>query len=139
MIPELDVRRCNAEKKYTGELVFDFEPEQSLVDIPYVSPDGSVSARLHYDILEDDSVEIAGTLSFALKGLCSRCLKETRQVVAGEAEGYFIPNGNGEEDYAYRNGVIDLREFLRDAVLFLLPARLICSETCTAPDYNEEE
>ena len=101
MIPELDVRRCNAEKKYTGELVFDFEPEQSLVDIPYVSPDGPVSARLHYNILEDDSVEIA--------------------------------------DYAYRNGVIDLREFLRDAALFLLPARLICSETCTAPDYNEEE
>ncbi len=138
MVPKLDVRRANAEKKYTGELCFTFEAEPSLVEIPFVSISSPVEAKLRYAILEDDSVEIEGSLAFTLKGSCSRCLRETEQRVSGEAEGYFVPYGEGGEDYSYSNGVIDLGEFLRDSVIFLTPARLVCSENCTAPDYKEE-
>ena len=140
MIPRLDVRKLSAEKKYSGDLSFEFEAEENLIDIPYVSISAPVKAELHYEILEDDSVEVKGKLFYPLKGLCSRCLKETMMNVEAEVEGYFIPSGGkGEdEDYSYTNGFIDLREFLRDAVMFSTPAGLLCSEDCTAPDYKED-
>ena len=140
MMPRLDIRKLSAEKKYEGRLDFEFEAEDSLLDIPYVSFSSPVKAELSYEILEDDVVELKGTLSFSLKGLCSRCLKETEQRIVGDAEGYFIPEGGKgeEEDYTYSNGFIDLREFLRDAVMFIMPAGLLCSEDCTAPDYKED-
>lgn len=137
MVPTLDVRRCNAEKKYAGELRFGFDPDPTLVDIPYVAFSSPVEADLHYEILEGDWVEVKGTLSFSLKGLCSRCLKETEQRLTAEAEGCFIPEGNGSDDYAYRNGIVDLTEFLRDAVLGALPNGLYCSDTCSAPEYDK--
>ena len=140
MVPRLDVRKLCAEKKYAGDLEFSFEPEENLLDIPFVSFSSSVEAKLRYEILEGNTVEVKGTLSFSLKGLCSRCLKETEKRFTGDAEGYFIPTGGKgeEEDYSYSNGFIDLREFLRDAVLFNMPAGLLCSEDCTAPDYKED-
>lgn len=137
-VPKLDIARCNAEKKYAGTLRFGFCADGSLLDIPYVSFASPVEAELSYDILEDDSVEIRGTLSFVLQGACSRCLRQTQQRVSGEAEGYFVPGDGNGEDYSYRNGVIDLTEFLRDSLLFLLPARLVCSAPCVAPDYKED-
>ena len=120
------------------DLSFTFEADPSLVEIPYVSPSSPVEANLHYEILEDDSVEISGSLAFSLKGSCSRCLKETEQRVSGEVEGYFVPNGEDGEDYSYSNGVIDFGEFLRDSLIFLMPERLVCSETCAAPEYKED-
>ena len=138
MVPKLDVRKANAEKKYAGDLSFTFEADPTLVEIPYVSPSSPVEAKLHYEILEDDSVEIAGSLAFSLKGSCSRCLKETEQRVSGNVEAYFVPDGESGEDYSYSNGVIDFGEFLRDSLIFLMPSRLVCSETCVAPDYKED-
>lgn len=133
---KIDVRKCNAEKRYAGDLTLEFEGDDSLIDIPFVAFSSPVKADLHYEILEDDSVEVTGKVSFSLKGLCSRCLKETERSFSEEAEGYFSPV-EGEEDYCYRNGVIDLGEFLRDAVLDALPAGLICSEDCTPPAYKK--
>ena len=138
MAPKLDVRRANAEKKYAGDLSFAFEADPSLIGIPLVAFSSPVEAKLHYEILEDDSVEITGSLAFTLKGSCSRCLKETERRVCGEAEGYFVLGGDGGEDYSYSNGVIDFGEFLRDSMIFLMPTRLVCGETCVAPDYQEE-
>ena len=138
MVPKLDVRRANAEKKYAGDLSFTFEADPSLVEIPFVSFSSPVEAKLHYEILEDDSVEIEGSLAFSLKGSCSRCLKETQQHVSGSAEGYFVPDCEDGENYSYSNGVIDFGEFLRDSVIFLMPTRLVCGENCAAPDYKED-
>ncbi len=135
---KLDVRRANAEKKYAGELSFTFEADASLVEIPFVSISSPVEATLHYEILEDDSVEITGSLAFSLKGSCSRCLRETQQRIVGDVEGYFVPDGEDGEDYSYSGGVIDFGEFLRDSVIFLMPARLVCGDSCAAPDYKED-
>ncbi len=140
MIPKLDVKRLLAEKKYAGDLSFDFEAEQDLLEIPFAEIVSPVRALLSFAILEDNSVEIKGKLVFTLKGLCSRCLKETEREYEGEAEGYFVPSGGkGEDgDYPYSGGMIDLREFLRDALAFSLPASLLCGENCTAPGYKED-
>ena len=136
----IDVRKCNAEGKYTGTLDFEFEGDASLIDIPFVSFSTPVHAVLDYDIFEDNSVEVKGELSFTLEGACSRCLKPTKEHVLTEAEALFVPKGGKaeEEDYTYRNGIVDLGEFLRDTVLFALPSALFCAEGCSAPEYNEE-
>ena len=136
----IDVRKCNAEGKYTGTLDFEFEGDASLIDIPFVSFSTPVHAVLDYEIFEDNSVEVKGELSFTLEGACSRCLKLTKEHVLTEAEALFVPKGGKaeEEDYTYRNGIVDLGEFLRDTVLFALPSALFCAEGCSAPEYNEE-
>ena len=136
----IDVRKCNAERKYTGTLDFEFEGDASLIDIPFVSFSTPVHAVLDYEIFEDNSVEVKGELSFTLEGACSRCLKPTKEHVLTEAEALFVPKGGKaeEEDYTYRNGIVDLGEFLRDTVLFALPSALFCAEGCSAPEYNEE-
>ncbi len=136
----IDVRKCNAEGKYTGTLDFEFEGDASLIDIPFVSFSTPVHAVLDYEIFEDNSVEVKGELSFTLEGACSRCLKPTKEHIVSEAEALFVPKGGKaeEEDYTYRNGIVDLGEFLRDTVLFALPSALFCAEGCSAPEYNEE-
>ena len=136
----IDVRKCNAEGKYTGTLDFEFEGDASLIDIPFVSFSTPVHAVLDYEIFEDNSVEVKGELSFTLEGACSRCLKPTKEHIVSEAEALFVPKGGKaeEEYYTYRNGIVDLGEFLRDTVLFALPSALFCAEGCSAPEYNEE-
>ena len=108
-----------------------------LIDIPFVSFSTPVHAVLDYEIFEDNSVEVKGELSFTLEGACSRCLKPTKEHVLTEAEALFVPQGSKaeEDDYTYRNGIVDLGEFLRDTVLFALPSALFCAEGCSAPEY----
>lgn len=124
MVPRIDVRRESAMKHLSGELGFSFEAEGGLIDVPYVEFSSPVKAQLGYEIFANGKVEVEGTISFSLKGLCSRCLSEAEEEVTFHAEGVFSPDPKDDE-YGYLN-VIDLGEFLRDSVLFALPPRLLC-------------
>ncbi|MGN0822331.1 MAG: YceD family protein [Candidatus Gallimonas sp.] len=137
MIPTIDVRKLNARKQYEGEAEFAFEADDSLIDIPYVRFSSPVGVRLRYVILEDDSVEVTGSVKFSLKGACSRCLTETEQTFTGEIDAYFTPRGEGE-DYRYTNGVIRLEDCLNDAVMLAIPGRLECGENCVPFVWKEE-
>lgn len=137
MLPRIDIRRCKAARKYEGDLSFTFEGKQEWIDIPFVAFSSPVTAELHYSLSEEDEVEICGKFSFSLKGACSRCLKETERLIEGETEALFLPE-EGDGDYVYRNGIVEPDDFLRDAVLVLLPMRLLCSEECVMPEYGEE-
>lgn len=137
MICEIDVRGCVARKKYTGELSLEYEADNSLIDIPYVTFASPVKAALRYEIFEDDSVEVKGVIAFTLKGLCSRCLSETERQFEGEVDAVFVPNLKEEGDeYGYSNGRVKLDEALRDALLFALPARLECENACELPEWE---
>ncbi len=122
MIPRLDVRSLAARKIYTGELSFEYEAEDALLDIPFVRFSSPVRVRLDYEILA---------------GSCSRCLGETERAFEEEAVGIFEPDGGDGETYGYRNGVVELNEFIRDSVLSALPPRLLCGE-CGIPDGEQE-
>jgi len=124
-------------RQYEGELTLSFEGDNSLIDIPFVVFSTPVTATLHYEIREDNCVEITGEISFSLKGECSRCLCETEQRFEGEVDALFTPGKSDGETYSYQNGIVDLSEALRDSLLFALPQQLLCSENCLAPDYNE--
>jgi len=67
-----------------------------------------------------------------LQGPCMRCLKDANPVVAvdtreveqpGEAEDLHTP-------YLDNEGRLELRGWVRDALLLSLPARLLCREDC---------
>lgn len=137
MIPRLDVRSLAARKIYTGELSFEYEAEDALLDIPFVRFSSPVRVRLDYEIFEDNTVEAKARLSFSLAGSCSRCLGETERAFEEEAVGIFEPDGGDGETYGYRNGVVELNEFIRDSVLSALPPRLLCGE-CGIPDREQE-
>lgn len=138
MIMTIDVRKLNIQKKYAGDLQFEYEGDSSLIDIPYVSFAAPIKAALHYEILEDDSVEVTGTVSFTLKGACSRCLSDAEQSFVGEVDAYFLPRECESEDYRYINGIINLQDCLNDAVMFALPGLLVCSDSCVALEWNEK-
>ena len=129
MIPEIDVRGCIANKMTEGSLDFDFEADETLLDIPFVKFAGPVRAALAYTVLDDFSVEVRGEIAFTLLGECSRCLKEAKQEIVYRAEGLFERGEGDGETYGYRNGKVTLDEFLRDSVMFALPPRLLC-EAC---------
>lgn len=134
---KIDIRKSNALRQYEGDITFTFDGDNSLIDIPTVIFSKPVTAWLHYEIREDNCVEITGELNFSLKGECSRCLSETEQDFVGEVDALFAPRKSDGETYSYQNGIVDLSEALRDSLLFALPRQLLCSETCLAPEYNE--
>ena len=134
----IDVRKLNSRKEYAGDLNFGYDAPQELIDIPYVEFGGPVQVSLHFDILEDDSVEVKGTVAFVLKGKCSRCLKDAQQAFSGEIDAYFVPDGGESEDYRYSGGKIDLSDCLNDAIMLALPSRLVCGDGCVGSEWKEQ-
>ena len=133
----IDIRKLNIQKKYSGELIFEYQAPEELIGIPFVKFATPVKVEADYDLLEDDSLELRGKISFTLSGQCSRCLKETSQVVEGELDAYFEPRKDSE-DYSYTNGKIDLREAIEDAVMACMPYVLLCDESCEGIRYSEK-
>ena len=132
----IDVLRAQALGKLNGDLSFEVPSDDSLIDVPYVAFSSPVSVAVHYEIFDDGKVEISGSVRFSLKGLCSRCMKETEHEISGELSALFVPNGGDGEDYGYQNGRINLDEAVRDAVIFALPNSFLCGEECVLPAFH---
>lgn len=132
----IDVSRVLALGETSGDLSFEYPADDSLIGIPYVSFSSPVSVSVHFEIFGDGKTEVTGSVRFSLKGLCSRCMQETERELSGEISALFVPNGENGEDYAYRNGRIELNEAVRDAVMFALPSSFLCGEDCVAPAFH---
>lgn len=131
----IDVKKCLKQGKFNGDFAFDFEPDASDVDIPYVVFSTPVRVKGRFHVLEDDSLEVEGEISYTLKGLCSRCLKETEEKVVYAFHEYFTQEENGE-DYSCKNGQADLAEVASDAVLLSMPHTLLCKDGCEMIAYH---
>ena len=131
----IDVRKLNAQKRYSGSMEFDYSAPETLIEIPFVKFAAPVKVSFDYDLFEDDSLEIRGTVSYKLEGQCSRCLKEAAAEVEGELDAYFEPRKDFK-DYGYVNGVIDLTKAVEDAVMASMPFTLSCGEDCEELSYN---
>ena len=132
----IDVLRAQALGKLSGDLSFETEADNSLIDVPFVTFSTPVFVNAHYEIFDDGKVEVSGSVKFSLKGLCSRCMKETEREIEGELSALFIPNGEDGEDYAYTGGRIKLDEAVRDAVMFALPNSFLCGDDCEIPAFD---
>lgn len=132
----IDVRKLNAGKKYSGQLDFEYTAPEYLIDIPFVSFSSPVKVEAEYFLLEDDSLEVKGKISYGIEGQCSRCLEYASERVEGELDAYFQPFEGGE-DYSYSGGVIDLTDAINDAVMAAMPRALSCGKTCRGIRYPD--
>ncbi len=133
----IDIRKLNAQKKYSGNMEFSYSAPEALIDIPFVKFATPVFVKFFYELYEDDSFEIKGTVSYRIEGQCSRCLQEASQQIEGELDAYFQPFKNGE-DYAYSNGVIHLQQAVDEAIAASLPFTLSCGENCEGISYIDK-
>ncbi len=133
---DIDVKRALALNKRSGSLSFEYQAENDLIDIPYVSFSTPVKTELNYEIGEDGKVFVTGSVRFRLKGNCSRCLKETEREYSSEVEAVFVEDGDDGEDYAYTNGRVKLDEAMRDFVSFALPNSFLCLDGCEMPAFH---
>lgn len=134
----IDIRKLNAQKKYFGDMEISYDAPESLIEIPFVRFAAPVKVSFAYDVYEDDSFEIRGTVRFTLTGQCSRCLQAATCDVEGELEAYFQPT-NDAEDYAYSGGKVDLTRAVDDAIMACMPFTLSCGEGCQGLSYNDNE
>ena len=58
----IDVRKLNVQKKYSGSMEFDYSPPESLIEIPFVKFAGPAKVSFEYELFEDDSLEIRGSI-----------------------------------------------------------------------------
>ena len=131
----IDIRKLNAQKKYSGHMEFEYSAPETFIEIPFVKFFEPVKVCFDYDLYEDDSMEIRGSVSYKLVGKCSRCLKDTEVQVEGELDAYF-QTGKDYEDYSYKNGIVDLRQAVEDAIMASMPFAISCGDSCEAIPYN---
>ena len=131
----IDIRKLNAQKKYVGKMEFEYSAPEHFIAIPFVKFAAPVKVSFEYELFEEDSLEIYGTVSYKLVGQCSRCLKETAMDVEGELNAYF-ENRKDFADYGYVNGMVDLTQAVEDALMASMPYVMNCAEECEAISYN---
>ena len=132
----IDIRKLNAQKKYSGRMEFEYSAPEDLIEIPFVKFAAPVKISFEYELYEDDSLEIRGTVAYRLEGQCSRCLKEAFTEVEGELNAYF-ESRKDYEDYGYTNGVVDLKKAVEDAIMASMPFTISCGENCEGIRFSE--
>ncbi len=133
----IDIRKLNAQKKYSGSMEFEYSAPETLIEIPFVKFAGNVKVVFEYDLYEDDSVEIRGNVIYRLEGQCSRCLKDAAADVVGELNALF-ENRKDFEDYGYTNGVVHLESAVEDAIMASMPFTLSCGESCEGLSWTDK-
>ena len=130
----IDIRKLNAQKQYTGEMEFAYSAPETLVSIPFVRFASPIKVAFTYELYEDDSLEIRGTVTYRLEGQCSRCLNPATVEVQGELDAYFEARSDFE-DYGYTNGKVDVTKAVEDAIMLSMPFSLSCGEDCKGISY----
>ena len=125
----IDIRKLNAQKKYSGSMEFTYSAPETLIEIPFTKFSAPVKVAFDYELYEDDSIELKGKVSYRLEGQCSRCLKEASIEVEGELDALFEPYQD-YEDYGYTNGMADITRAVDDAIMASMPFLLSCGEDC---------
>jgi uncharacterized protein len=98
---------------------------------------------LRLDLYKDRAkIRLAGTLHTTIELDCSRCLEGFTLPVEAAFDVQYRPATEipgeadrevGEQDLDtafYQNGVIDLRELVREQLYLLLPMKPLCTESC---------
>ena len=134
----LDVQKLNWARKYSGELHFSLQPNDELVSIPMVKIASEIAVDGSYEIFDDDSLEVRGTVRYLLQGACSRCLQSAEKWVEAEWNACFVKGESDGENYSYKKNTVDLNQSVQDAVMFSMPHVLLCREDCEGIFYQPQ-
>lgn len=135
----IDVQKLNSAHEYSGKLHFTLPADQDLVTIPLVKMVSDMTVDGNYEIFDDDSVEVNGTVRYLLQGACSRCLKPTEKWMEAEWNACFVKGESDGETYSYEKGKIDLTESVKNAVMLDMPYTLLCNENCEGVAYDHQD
>ncbi len=133
----IDIRKLNAQKKYSGTMEFFYSAPENLIEIPFTKFVGPVKVCFAYELYEDDSLEISGEVTYRISGQCSRCLNDASQEIVGKLNAYF-ENKKDFEDYGYTNGMVHLENAVEDAIMASMPFALSCGEKCEGLSWTEK-
>lgn len=130
---ELEIKRLNALKKYTGSFNFNYLPDKNLNLIPLCNIAGEVNVYGEYEIFEDDCVEIVLNLRYKLVGKCSYCLNPAEEEINYSSVVLFVTEKD-DDNYYYDGNKINLKTAVDDAILISQPNVLLCKEGCEGID-----
>lgn len=126
MITDLKKLRAAGKAETDFEFLFDL-PAELFRDsgFEFVNP-GRIAG--HMSVMKS-SVFVDAKISFTLRGECFRCLEKTETYVEADFSEEYL-NRESDENYSYKNDLLDLTKGVTDAVLMNLPASLLCGEDC---------
>lgn len=133
---KIEVRKLNAQKKFTGSLQFEYSPPQDLLILPLSAIEGNVKVVADYEIYDDDSVGVKLTVSYKIVGQCSYCLTNTQTQIEETFDILFVTEQD-DENYFYDGNIINLQTAVTDAILFSQPNLLLCKADCTGIDIKQ--
>ena len=129
----LEVKKLNAQKKYSGNFEFDYSPCDNLCLLPLSEIQTPVKVTGEYEIYEDDSVGIKLTVAYKITGQCSYCLNAAEEDVNFTSDILFVPEKD-DDNYYYDGIKINLETAAKDAILISQPAVLLCKKDCKGID-----
>ncbi|MGH2876116.1 MAG: YceD family protein [Solirubrobacteraceae bacterium] len=97
----------------------------------YEIPGGRVPVRLDVSRTTGSGHALRIAFEAAPSGPCMRCLEPAALALEIEAREVSVPGGGEELESPYvRDGVLDLRAWVRDALALAMPAQPLCRPDC---------
>lgn len=126
----IDLNKLKREGKTESEFVFDYVPSSDKLGLPFAEYDGAVKVTAFVELSGRD-VFADVTLSYVIKGACSRCLEPARQKIDYSFEAKFSLNPNlDDEEYGYSGGKVDLTDCVNENLILSAPAAIYCKPDC---------
>ncbi|MBQ3235112.1 MAG: DUF177 domain-containing protein [Clostridia bacterium] len=125
----IDVRKLKFSGKTETEFQFDYIPSDDVLTIPGANFQGAVRVTGVLELHGDD-VYVDGNIACTIVGECARCLGEARAHVSEEFSVVYAVRRQDEDDYLYKNGLVDLKLAINDLMITTLPTVIYCREDC---------
>lgn len=129
---EIEVKKLNALKKYTGSIEFGYVPPEDICIVPLCKVE-NVKVNGEYEIYEDGAVGVRLTVNYKLSGQCSYCLELSEKDVSFTTDILFVTEKD-DENYYYDGNKIVLNSAVDDAILISQPNVLLCRQDCKGID-----
>lgn len=134
---EIQVRKSNSLKKYSGDFVYDYTPPEGSCLVPLCAIAGTVKVEGSFEIYEDGGVGVNLTVRYRIEGQCSYCLEPAAADIEFNYDVLFLTRDDGE-NYVYDGIRVDLKPAVDDAILFSQPNVVLCREGCTGIEINNK-
>lgn len=125
----IDVKKLKRSGRYESEFSFDYNVNPELITLPGAVLNGpmNVSGTL---ALHGEDVYVDGCLRCKIVGECARCLKSVNYDWVAEFSAVYAVIRQDEDDYLYKNGIVDLTPAVDDVILTNIPTVIYCKEDC---------
>ena len=125
----IDVKKLKRSGRYESDFSFEYTLNPELITLPGAVLNGPMNVS-GTSILQGDDVYVDGTLRCKIVGECARCLKQAVYDWEAEFSVVYAVIRQDEDDYLYKNGLVDLTPAVDDVILTSMPTVIYCKEDC---------